>query len=64
MTQRRTLRLHREPLRVLRLFGEELVGGLVILRQISPRRTSQAAPPLTEEEQKTLDEILRENGSK
>ena len=31
-----------------------LVGGLVILRQMSPRRTSQAAPPLTEDEQKKL----------
>jgi hypothetical protein len=29
MTQRRTLRLHREPLLVLRLFLEELWGGLL-----------------------------------
>ncbi len=29
MTQRRSLRLHREPLLVLRLFGEEVWGGLL-----------------------------------
>ena len=36
-----------------------VVGGTVIARQASRRRRLAAAEPLSEEEQKTLDAILR-----
>jgi cytochrome c-type biogenesis protein CcmH len=41
-----------------------LAGGLVIVRQVTRRRSLQPAAPLTENEQKALDEILRGDGSK
>jgi cytochrome c-type biogenesis protein CcmH len=36
-----------------------VVGGAVIVRQVSRRRRSASTQPLSDEEQKTLDEILR-----
>jgi cytochrome c-type biogenesis protein CcmH len=36
-----------------------IAGGAVIVRQVSRRRRLESAQPLSDEEQKTLDEILR-----